>query len=242
MSQRGLVPQQEVKQGNPLGVAALHVGQGIDLFAEQIERQPRILDRVVPGIGDQLVALDEPVVRVGGKCDRRQLERVEDRQIEALQSGVLAPKLRHVVSAQVVTYEQPGALGGRIDAAHDIRRIEAPGRQAQDGIVVRADRSNLEDPVTRGGIGLDVDSKGGPADDDLSGVSYRSFVERGGHIAWIDFGCAPGAGFKPARDVRSWRSRKPGQWVQQAPGNIVCGAADADVIDITKPSPTAAPK
>ena len=209
MSQRRLVTQQEVKQGNPLRVAALHFGQGINFFAEQVERQASVLDGIVPGIGNQLVALDEPVVWVGWECNRRKLERVEDRQIEARQSGVLTPKLRHVMPSEVVTYEQPGAGCRSIDAPHDFRRFNAPGRQAHNDIVVRTDRSNLEDAVTVRRIGLDVDRKRGPADDDLSGSSYRLFVERGGHIACIDIGWAPGAGFEPATDVRIWRSRKP---------------------------------
>ena len=62
-------------------------------------------------------------------------------------------------------------------------------------------RSNIEDSVTVRRIGLDVDRKGRPPDDDLSGSSCRLFVECVGHIAWIDTGWAPGAGFKPATEV-----------------------------------------
>ena len=103
------IAQQEVQQRHPVGIRTLHLEQGINFLDEQVECQPRVLDGIVPRIRQQLVALDEPVIRVGWERDRRKFERVEDRQIEACQPGVLAPQLRHVVAPKVVPDEQPGA-------------------------------------------------------------------------------------------------------------------------------------
>ena len=166
VSQRGIVPKQEVQQRNPFWVDALHIGQRINFLADQVEGQARVLHRIVPGVGDELVALDEPVVRIGWERDRREFERVEDRQIEARQSGVLAPELRHVMATQVVPYEQPGACRCCVDAANYICRFKPSGRQAHNGIVVRPNRADLEDSIAVRRIGLDVDRKGRPADDD----------------------------------------------------------------------------
>ena len=64
---------------NPLRVDALHIEQRVHFLAHQIEGQARVLDRIVPGVGDELVALDQPVIRVRRERDCRQFERVEDR-------------------------------------------------------------------------------------------------------------------------------------------------------------------
>lgn len=95
----------------------------------------------------------------------------------------------------------------RIDATHDICRVKSTGRQAHNAVAVRPDRADFEDPVTVRRVGLDVDRKRGPADDDLSGCGCQLFVERGGHIACIDIGWAPGAESGSAADERNWLSK-----------------------------------
>ena len=199
LTKRRVIPQQEVQQCNPFRIDAMHVRQRIHFLAQQAQRQARILDRIVPGVGDELVALDEPVVRVGWERERREFERVENRQIQAIQSRVLTPKLRCVVPTQVVPNEQLRACRCRVDAADHLCRFEPPSRQAHNGIGVRADRADLEDAVAVRGIGLDVDRKRRPADNDLSGSGGQLFVELGGHIGRID------TGWQQRRDQCCWR-------------------------------------
>ena len=126
------------------------------------------------------------MIRLCGKRDRLQFERVEDRQIEAGQSRSLALKLRNVVAPKVVSNEQLGRCRSRIDAAHDICRVKSTGRQGYNAIAVRLGRADREDPVTVRRVGCDVDRKRRPADDDLSGCGCQSFIECCAHILWLD--------------------------------------------------------
>ena len=111
------------------------------------------------------------------------------------------------MAPEVVPDEQLRACRCRIHAAHYICRVKSPGRQADNVIVVRPDCADLEDPVTVRRVGLDIDRKRRPADDDLSGRGCQLFVERGGHIACIDIGWASGVGFESATDERNWLSK-----------------------------------
>ena len=149
------------------------------------------------------------MVRIRWERDRRQLERVKNRWVEAGQPGVLTPKLRHVMPSQVVADEQPGATGCGVDATHYIGRIKPAGRQAHNSVVVRSNRADLEDAVAVRRIGLDVDRKRRPSDDDFSGTGCQLSVERGDHIAGTAIGCEPSAGFGSADDGRIWLSKKP---------------------------------
>lgn len=102
-------------------------------------------------------------------------------------------------------------IGNRrhVDAAHDISRIKPAGRQAHNGVVIRTNRTDLEDAVAVRRIGLDVDRKRRPSDDDLSGRGCQLYVECGDHIAGTAIGCEPSAGFGSADDGRMWLSKKP---------------------------------
>ena len=56
--ERRIVLHEKVQRRHPLGVAVLHLCQRIDLITEQVERQARVLDGIVPEVGQKLVALD----------------------------------------------------------------------------------------------------------------------------------------------------------------------------------------
>jgi len=60
--QRSIIPYEEVQQGQPLGVAALHFSQRLNFITEQIERQAGILDGIVPRVRQELVPLYESVI------------------------------------------------------------------------------------------------------------------------------------------------------------------------------------
>jgi hypothetical protein len=50
LSQQRIAQEQEVQQRNPFRVDALHIEQGVNFLAQQVERQARVLDRIVPRI------------------------------------------------------------------------------------------------------------------------------------------------------------------------------------------------
>lgn len=108
-SQRRIVRDKEVQQRQPVGVAGLHGGEGLDLVAEQVERDARVLQRIVARVRQQLVALDQPVIRVGRERQRRPFEGVDDRQIQARQLRVLTTQLGKIVAPQVVADEHARA-------------------------------------------------------------------------------------------------------------------------------------
>jgi hypothetical protein len=107
----------------------------------------------------ELVALDEPVIRVGREGDRRQFERVDDRQVKASQSRVLARSCGTSWRRRLWPTSSLAPFRCRIDAPHDICRVKSTGREAHDAIAVRPDRADLEDPVTVRRVGFDVDRK-----------------------------------------------------------------------------------
>ncbi|MEJ8822503.1 hypothetical protein WKW80_10700 [Variovorax humicola] len=128
-----------------------------DGLLEHIERYPRIPCRVVALIGEQLVALDQPVIGIAGKGECRQLEGVQHRPMQAFELWQLLAQQRQIMAPQVVPQQYPalarkavqggnnrGRLGGRTGAVESVRVVGAHGA---DG----------EDPIAQFGMSFDID-------------------------------------------------------------------------------------
>lgn len=85
-------------------------------LVEQLQREPRIRFRLIPAHARQLVVLHQPVVWVARECERRQQQRVDDREFEERHPRQLHPKERQIVGENVVAEHDLGASGERLDA------------------------------------------------------------------------------------------------------------------------------
>ena len=77
----GCCTEQEMEQGDLVRASAAERLECLQLFAEELEAQLRIAQRVVARIADQLVVLDQPVIGVLREGKRRELQRVDDREL-----------------------------------------------------------------------------------------------------------------------------------------------------------------
>ena len=69
--------QKAAVQQRDVGVRGKLLDQGIPLFGEDLAGQPGVLDRVVDAVADDLVVLDQPVIRVGGIGEGREEQRID---------------------------------------------------------------------------------------------------------------------------------------------------------------------
>lgn len=80
--QRRVVTQQEMQNAGPRRIGRISLRERFDLLGEQIERKARVLRRVVATVRDELITLDQAVVRIVRKSERREFERVEDGEVQ----------------------------------------------------------------------------------------------------------------------------------------------------------------
>src|SRR5690606_28756627 len=79
--ERVIVRHEEVQQPQPVVVGSVHPCKGIDLVAQQLERDTRVFEWVVARVREELVALDQSVIRVGRESQRRPFERIDGGKI-----------------------------------------------------------------------------------------------------------------------------------------------------------------
>jgi hypothetical protein len=156
------VHHQVVQQAQPVGIAGLHRGEGGKLVAQQIQRDARVLQRIVARVREQLVALDQPVVGVARKRQDRPLERVDDGQAQAGQVGELPLQLRHIVPAQVVPDQDARAGRDGIELPDHLGPAEPADAKVQAGRRVGANRADPEDALVAGRVDFEVDRERGP--------------------------------------------------------------------------------
>ena len=107
---RRVAGQEEVEQGDVVGARLRKRAEGGLLVEEEREGKLGVPQRVVARVADELVVLDEPVVRVLRKGERRELERVHHRQAEEREAGVELAEDCEIVPANVVTEDEGGAV------------------------------------------------------------------------------------------------------------------------------------
>ena len=108
---RRFAGQEEVEQGDVVGARLRKRAEGGLLVEEEREGKLGVPQRVAARVADELVVLDEPVVRVLRKGERRKLERVHHRQAEEREAGVELAEDCEIVPANVVTEDEGGAVG-----------------------------------------------------------------------------------------------------------------------------------
>src|SRR5262245_41021593 len=80
--------QEEVEQSYIVGVRFRKRAESGLLLEKEREGELSVPQRVVPRVADELVVLDEPVVRVLRERERRELERVHHRQPEEREARI----------------------------------------------------------------------------------------------------------------------------------------------------------
>lgn len=125
---------EQTQQSRPLPVRTL---EGIPLVLKQGPGEASICDRVIYGLPGQLVALDQVMIGIARKCQRRQIQRVDPGQP---MDGRIRRALRehaHVVEDQVVAQDGDRSRGGPLDRVLVTRqagpRIPVAARSALPG-------------------------------------------------------------------------------------------------------------
>ena len=114
--------------------------KGLPLIEEQPVGQLGIAHRIVPRGRAEAVVLDQAVVRVLREGDRRELERVDQRQPMQGQAGVQQGKGRSIEGNDVVTQREARAMGERVDTRY---QIGCPSGDPRAGVQIRAVEPDL---------------------------------------------------------------------------------------------------
>ena len=88
--------------------------EGVVLFAEQTSGELGVGHRIVDCVLDQLVVLDQPVIRIAGEGQGRQVESVDHPDLKQMQTGIGLPEDCQVVVYQVVAEQAIAVLAEAI--------------------------------------------------------------------------------------------------------------------------------
>lgn len=116
--------QQEMLAGRLGRRDLVQIGQGLDLVAIQGMAQLAIPQRIGARIPDQLVALDESVIRILWKGDRREEQRIDDRQTVHCERAQSFAQARQIMGDYIVANEEAGPCGEAIEGGYRFMRVE----------------------------------------------------------------------------------------------------------------------
>gem|GEM_PF-5869428 len=102
--------------GDLVGRRDSKCGKGRVLVLPELQRQLRVLERVVACVTDELVVLDQAVVRVGGESERRKFQRIDGWQLVQFQLWIDPGECREVMAHDIVSEDEGRALGECVEA------------------------------------------------------------------------------------------------------------------------------
>ncbi len=159
--------------------------QRFDGLFEHVERHPSVLCRVVAFVGEQLVALHQPVIWVAREGEGGQFQSVQHGPAQAFQLRQLVAHQRYVVALEVVAQKDLAVTGKAVEGYRH-RGCSGRGTGAAVSIrVVRSDGADSKDLVALFRMGFNVDGNnstlGGDAPSTcMQGVEGRRFQRRPG--------------------------------------------------------------
>ena len=131
------------------------------LVVEERDCALRIGQRIAHRELEQLVVLDQMVVGVARKGERREGERIHHRQAEEPETGCCGPEDIQVMADDVVAEEERCAGGERIDVGERCRQIEA-ALEVPEFTGIGAQGPDLQDPsVLRIDLQIEAEAAGG---------------------------------------------------------------------------------
>ncbi|MEF8733783.1 MAG: hypothetical protein V5B40_18295 [Candidatus Accumulibacter meliphilus] len=102
--------------GDLVGGRGIECGKGCILVLPQLERQLRVLERVVARVADELVVLDQAVVRVGGESEGGKFQGINRWQLVQLELWIDPCQCRKVMAHDIVSEDECSAFAKGVEA------------------------------------------------------------------------------------------------------------------------------